>query len=136
METKSEAFHRLASRRVEGLEDALRILGHLASPSYEWTPNEVRAYFARLDAARDAALARFQETKRWRSTEPVAPDATPEPEPEPEEDAPVRAAPRARVLPIGQIIREAGNCRETLAEMIALQRVVIDDLQAKIERTV
>lgn len=134
METKSEAFHRLASRRVEGLEDALRILGHLASPSYEWTPDEVRAYFARLDAARDAALARFQETKRWRSTEPEpAPVVEPEPEPE---NAPVRAAPRARVLPIGQIIREAGNCRETLAEMIALQRVVIDDLQAKIERTV
>lgn len=132
METKSEAFHRLASRRVEGLEDALRILGHLASPSYEWTPDEVRAYFARLDAARDAALARFQETKRWRSTEP---EPAPVVEPEPE-NAPVRAAPRARVLPIGQIIREAGNCRETLAEMIALQRVVIDDLQAKIERTV
>jgi len=66
MSEKNLNFHRLAEKRIENIEEAFRIFSNLSGPSYERSPDEVMAYFVRIDAARDQALARFQEQKWWR----------------------------------------------------------------------
>lgn len=56
------------------------MLSNLSGPSYEWSPAEVMAYLDRIDAAKEEALARFKETKRWRTATPLAGAASPAPE--------------------------------------------------------
>jgi hypothetical protein len=71
MSEKHDNFVRLAAARVEAVADAIRILSNLSGPSYEWDTGEVLAIFAEIDAAKDKALQRFRETRRW--VEPQAP---------------------------------------------------------------
>ncbi|PZR93486.1 MAG: hypothetical protein DI537_10210 [Stutzerimonas stutzeri] len=156
---KSANFHRIATKRTDAIVDALRVFSNLSGPSYEWSPEEVMAYLGQIDAAQAEALARFKETKRWRTSAPAAIDK-PEPvlpaqhdpaaelaEAEPVEDEPASdATPIAvqrpqsekvaahkghpRHLTIAQIMTECEDDREMLAEMVRLQRMVIYD-QAK-----
>lgn len=72
MSEKNDKFHELAKKRVETINNAVRILGNLHPASYEWTPAEVQEYFGQIHGALDEAMARFKETKRWRMAEPQA----------------------------------------------------------------
>src|SRR5436853_2087057 len=51
-ETKSEAFHRVARARlgrlVGAVDSALTVFENLSGGAYEWTPDEVDAYMAKL----------------------------------------------------------------------------------------
>jgi hypothetical protein len=135
-ETKSESFHRLAGKRVETIEDALRIFSNLSGPSYEWTPAEVETYFSRIDAAKGIALQRFTETKRWTVDNPTPPPADEPEEPAEALPAPVIAKPAAIPLRQAEMLRiwdEAGNEQGILLEMIAMQREVIANLQRTID---
>lgn len=156
MSDKNDDFHRLALKRVENVANALRIFSNLSGPSYEWDPAEVMAYVGQIEAALADAVARFQETKRWRTAAPApsvdpaphepppqtpdAPELSPAPAPDPvaEPAAPQRTAalsPEARRrLTIGQIIDEARDDREALAEMVFLQKQVIANLQSALDR--
>lgn len=153
-ETKSEAFHRLATKRVETILDAIRIFSNLSGPSYEWTPEEVDTYFGQIENGLAEAMARFQDTKRWKQSgysgrpmtslfESLTPEQKeavltydgPEDHGDPEgpKEEPAPPAKRSRQMAIGDIIREANNDRETLAEVIALQREVIERQQVQLD---
>jgi hypothetical protein len=150
-ETKNEAFHRLAGKRMETITNAIRIFGNLSGPSYDWSPAEVLAYIAQIDQAKNEALDGFKDTKRWRlaapqevaearAADPVSTDADDaEAAPEPPEDGsgPNQSwkhlpQPRPRQFTFTEIIREAGDTVESLAEMIAMQREVIEWLQGEL----
>lgn len=132
-ETKSESFHRLAGKRVETIEDALRIFSNLSGPSYEWTQTEVEAYFARIRAAEEVALQRFADTKRWQ-IQALLPAEEEEPEASvettPDASPPPTSGRESRMV---DIWKEAGEDAEILAEMVAMQREVIANLQATID---
>lgn len=161
MSEKHANFHRIATNRVDVIVDTFRKIANLSGPNYEWSPEEVMSYFAQVDAAKDAALARFHETKRWRT---AAPEAAESSEPAPETDLaaqdepsealsspeaahsstgeePVtkpaeRAAPsktgHPRNLTIAQILTECEDDREMLAEMVRLQRMMIYEQSARL----
>ena len=143
-ETKNEAFHRLAQARKEALLEKIRLFGQLSGPSYDWTPDEVWAYFGEITQALEAALARFQEQKRWgASAEPV--DAAPEPPEGGESPSPIpaesnepvdqgAARERRRRRSIGELIEAARNDTEMLPEMLVLQKEVIADLQRQLNQ--
>ena len=137
METKAQAFHRLAGKRVEAIEDAMRIFGNLAGPSYEWTPDEVLALVARIEAATAAALARFQDTRRWPSSlakpveTPIAAPAVLDQVLEALAPAPTRSARRAT---IAEAVAAAHRDEPAaLAELIAMQGEVIENLQTRLD---
>lgn len=50
-ESKHEKFQRLSSSRLEKALDAIRVIGNLASPNYEWTQEEARGLVQELDTA-------------------------------------------------------------------------------------
>jgi hypothetical protein len=156
MSEKHANFHRVAERRTDSIVDALRVLSNLSGPSYEWSPAEVMAYLDRIDAAKEEALARFKETKRWRTATPLDGAESPAPEAaaemadeidaatesdEVDEDQDVdqvsvalkpadKPAPHKghpRSLTIAQIMAECADDREMLAEMVRLQRMLIHD---------
>ena len=140
-ETKHQAFHRLAQARKEALLDKVRLFGQLSGPSYDWTPDEVWAYFEEITQGLEQALARFQEQKRWgpspASTAPAAPqpdDEAPS-DPEPEADLPPLdplTKEQWRKLTIGQMIERAKNDPEHLPTMLVLQQEMIADLTAQL----
>ena len=145
-ETKSQAFHRLARNRVDALLDKARLFGQLSGPSYDWSPDEVWAYFGEITQALEQALARFQEQKRWKTGETgegsqaqaeapaEAEAAAPENPAEPAiEEAPVETRYDRRKRTIKELIEGARNDPEMLPEMLAMQREVIDQQQAIIE---
>lgn len=156
MSEKNANFHRVAERRTESIVDALRVLSNLSGASYEWSPAEVMAYLDRIDAAKDEALARFKETKRWKTATPIdgaeaavpaaavemtdqADDAVASDDVDADQDAdqaPVAVKPadkpaphkgHPRSLTIAQIMAECADDREMLAEMVRLQRMLIHD---------
>ncbi len=139
-ETKNEAFHRLAQSRKEALLDKARLFGQLSGPSYDWTQEEVYAYFQEIALGCEEAFKRFQEQKRWTgerseaqaSAEAKAPESLDELEPESLTPIPeTRAQKRSRT--IGELIKAAANDTEMLPEMIAMQKEVIADLQRKLD---
>lgn len=139
-ETKSEAFHRLAQARKEALLEKIRLFGKLSGPSYDWTPDEVWAYFGEITQALEATLARFQEQKRWGSgeagegletqapaiaeAEAEEPESLSEPEPETKY--------QVRKRTIGELIKAAEHDVEMLPEMLVLQREMITNLQKQL----
>jgi hypothetical protein len=136
-ETKSETFHRLAAKRVEDIADKLRIWSNLSGPSNEFTGDEVLSYAAQIEAALAKAVDRFRETKCWRLNPPTgaepppAPVPEPAPEPAPEISEPAPRGEAHRRFTITEIIKEAGNDNSILAEMIYLQRQVIESMKAE-----
>lgn len=139
---KNEAFHRLATKRADTITDAIRVFSNLSSANYNWTPDEVTTYFTRLQAALDGALTCFtSQPKRWHLEVPEREVSAPS-DPEPTSIVTVRehsaselaalaraSPPMPRMPTITEVIREAGNSLETLAEMIVLQRQVIERMQ-------
>lgn len=147
MSEKNQAFHRLAEKRVESIADALRIFSNLSGPSYEWSPDEVMAYIRQIDEAKHAMLARFIETKRWQTTGAPDPDEDEDDDGEDQiidetekweskiSDEPVLAASKQqkRAGLITEILAGQDD-REALAEMVAMQREVIERLQAELDQ--
>lgn len=148
MSEKNEKFHRLAEKRTAAVVNDLRIFAHCSNPGHEWSPAEVMAYFAKIDAARDEALTCFTATKRWKAAaaaEAPSPDlvdevqvtveAGPAEQPPPLPDLPPAASGGPyRKMTIGEVIAAASDDRETLAEIIILQRRVISDQQQRLDK--
>lgn len=148
MSEKNQAFHRLATKRVETIAEALRIFSNLSGPSYEWSPDEVLAYFNQINRARDEAIERFRDTKRWRDSpshivdkQEASPELAEVAEVEPAEEAvetPAEEAPaqknrqEKRQGLIAEIMA-SGDTVETMAETVAMQREVIERLQQVID---
>lgn len=152
-EEKHDNFVRLAEKRIETVQDAIRIFSNLSGPSYEWSPDEVLAYFDRLQASIDEALGRFKEQKKWReqggadgaprpavasavvdtipdyvhNSEPeLADDETPQVETLEPAHAENSRKERRRNLSIGELIADAQQDSGVLANTIVLQREVIE----------
>ena len=160
MSEKHENFVRLAEARLDSITDAMRIFSNLSGPSYEWSTEEVLAYFARIDEAKEKALARFRENKKWiepdkavASTageqlapsfaEPEASSASTLQEPQADSTTEASAEPEAevrssrsdrRAFTVGQLMKQVEKAGpEMLAEMVAMQREVIDGLQSQLD---
>jgi hypothetical protein len=135
MSEKREAFVRLSEKRLDTIEDAVRIWSNLSGPSYEWTPDEVLAQSARITAAVGTAMARFQESKHWAAGMPQeAPEQPAEPDPAPEAPTTPAASITPRQAAMLRIWDEASNEEGALVEMLAMQREVIAGLQSDIDK--
>lgn len=144
MSEKHEAFVRLSTKRLETIEDAIRIYSNLSGPSYEWTMDEVRQGFNRISEATGTALMRFTESRLWEKAardEGIEPHEQPQEAPEEAaEPDPAPAAPTAPVTSItprqAEMLRiwaEPRNEEGALLEMLAMQREVIAHLQSIID---
>lgn len=125
---KSEAFHRLARKRVDTTLEAIRIFSNLSSANYVWTSDEVLSYVGEIEHALGEALSLFSsQKKRWpvETITASSPPPPPPPTPEPVEIPTPRKSPET----IWEIIQAANNDREVLAEIIRLQRQVIERYQ-------
>lgn len=143
-ETKSEAFHRLATARIEVVEDKIRIFSNLSGANYEWTQAEVMEYLYRIEAATLAAVDRFAEnTKRWPVEETEPENETIESIVDADEDDVTPEAIeilRKKAEPylkkhgkLTEILQELGPNEEAQLEMIDMQREVIKNLQAQLD---
>lgn len=140
MSEKHDNFVRLSEKRLETIEDAIRIWSNLSGPSYEFTHDEIMAGLVRIDVAAIGASVRFKESKCWRDQQgaPEMPQEATEQaaEPVPETEAPLVPAegitPRQREML--RIWDEAANEQGMLVEMLAMQREVIAGLQSDIEK--
>lgn len=137
-ETKSQVFHRLAAKRVEDIADKIRIFSNLAGPANEFTAAEVIDYVTQIEAALATALNRFKDTKCWRLSASHLPAEVPEIADTPPEivehrsdveDEPDPQPKYRRRSVIAQIIADAKDDPEALAEMVAMQRTVIESLR-------
>ena len=61
---KRERFQTLSARRLDQTQHLLRLLGNLSGHAYEWHPDEVKALFAGVRQAVDAAELRFRRAQR------------------------------------------------------------------------
>ena len=75
MESKNEKFRRLAKRRAEIAADALRKLGNLSSPNYEYSGQEVDQLFRYIDTRVKAAKQEFMRHGKRGASEFRWPDA-------------------------------------------------------------
>jgi len=65
MESKSERFKRVATRRTNAILKQLDVLGHCANRSaYDYTDEEVNKIFAEIDKAMKLVKMRFQLNDR------------------------------------------------------------------------
>ena len=64
VESKHDKFKRLASQRVTNAIKKIELISHLASSSYESTPEEVEKIFTALQQTLDGAKDKFSKTKR------------------------------------------------------------------------
>jgi hypothetical protein len=140
MSDKYAAFLRLSEKRLETIEDAVRIWSNLSGPSYEFTAVEVMAGVDRIRGAAIKALERFRDTRQWRlqaGTEEYAGETQEDPEepaaPELEASSASDGGITARQAEMLRIWDEASNETGMLLEMLAMQREVIAHLQAKID---
>lgn len=62
-ESKAERFERLATARMEAALKRIELIGNLAGPGYESTPEQQAAMWKALDDAIAAVKARFQPKK-------------------------------------------------------------------------
>jgi hypothetical protein len=140
MSEKHDAFVRLSAKRLETIEDAIRIWSNLSGPSYQFTIDEVMAGVERIITAAVNAKIRFSDSRCWRDQDdaPARPQEATEQaaEPVPEPEAPTVPAdgitPRQREML--RIWDEAANEQGMLVEMLAMQREVIAGLQSEIDR--
>jgi hypothetical protein len=65
VETKGEAFKRLAERRTNAVLDRIRVLGNLSNPyAYEYTEEDVRAIFAAVEQELKVTRAKFHNQRK------------------------------------------------------------------------
>ena len=60
-ETKNEKFKRLATKRVQNATSKVELIGNLASPSYEYSAEEVEKILAALQESVDKVKAAFSK---------------------------------------------------------------------------
>jgi hypothetical protein len=139
MSEKHEAFVRLSAKRLETIEDAIRIWSNLSGPSYQFSTREVHAGIERIQTGVLAAYERFKDSKCWRDQEdaPEVPAEAPEeaagPDPVPESPTVPETGITARQREMLRIWDEPRNEEGALLEMLAMQREVIAHLQATID---
>ncbi len=63
-ESKRDRFERIAKARMNKALTAIRLLGNLSSPNYEWTQNDVRAISDTLQFAVNETLAKFRRREK------------------------------------------------------------------------
>ena len=61
-ESARRRFVRIGQARMVNALHAIRLIGNLASPGYEWTPDDVSLLHNTLMEAIDSAFARFQKS--------------------------------------------------------------------------
>lgn len=137
-ETKSEAFHRLATARLEVVEDKIRIFGNLSASNYLWTQAEVMEYLYLIEAAVLAVVDRFAENKkRWKSEDPSSgAQAISEMETETfDADAidETMVAGRRIIKENGAVLSALAASEQSDAEMVIMQKKVIENLQAQLD---
>ena len=64
LESKSERFKRLASKRVNATMKQIELIGNLSSGSYEYSEEQVSKIFDTLQESLDSAKAKFSKTKQ------------------------------------------------------------------------
>ncbi len=65
VETKRDAFTRLAERRTNGVLEKIRVLGNLSNPyAYEYSDEDVRQIFGAIEAELKLTKLKFQNPKR------------------------------------------------------------------------
>ena len=65
VETKREAFLRLAQKRTENVLNRIRILSNCANPyAYDYTDEDVRKIFEAIESEIDVAKSRFERYRR------------------------------------------------------------------------
>jgi len=62
-ESKSDKFKRLASKRVVNAISKIELITNLASPGYEYTPEEVTKILTALQGSVDKVKAAFSKQK-------------------------------------------------------------------------
>jgi len=60
-ETKNEKFKRLATKRVQNAIAKVELVGNLASPSYEYSAEEVEKILAAMQETLDKVKAAFSK---------------------------------------------------------------------------
>ena len=60
-ESKSDKFKRLATKRVKNAISKIEIIGNLASPGYEYTPEEAESISNALQGSVDKVKAAFSK---------------------------------------------------------------------------
>jgi len=60
-ETKNEKFKRLATKRVQNAIAKVELVGNLASPSYEYSAEEVEKILAAIQETLDKVKAAFSK---------------------------------------------------------------------------
>lgn len=70
-ETARERFVRLGNKRGNKVLDSVRLLGQLATPSYEYTPADVEAIFTAIRTSLEAAEKKFAQPTTRGKVEPV-----------------------------------------------------------------
>lgn len=63
VESRREKFLRLAQPRMQNALRSIRLLGNLASPTYEWTEADIAKMYATLQTAVEDHFARFKKEK-------------------------------------------------------------------------
>ncbi|MBL7069259.1 MAG: hypothetical protein ISS34_05330 [Candidatus Omnitrophica bacterium] len=63
-ENKHDKFKRLATQRVTNAIKKIELMGNLAGPGYESTPEEVEKIFKALQDTLDGVKEKFSKTKR------------------------------------------------------------------------
>lgn len=62
-ESKTDKFKRLANARVNVALKRIKLIGNLAGPGYEYTPEQVKAIEDALADAVESTMAKFDKTK-------------------------------------------------------------------------
>ena len=68
VESKSDKFKRLATKRVKNAIAKVELIGNLASPGYEYTPEEVEKILCALQESVDKIKASFSKQKPGKTT--------------------------------------------------------------------
>jgi hypothetical protein len=114
MSEKSDNFKRIAERRTADLVHAIKLIGNLSGPSYEFDPQDVFAMFGAIDDALNVAQARFEKSKIFREAgASFYRSDVPSPIP----------------IPAAPVSKEETDAQE----QIRLQRQVIDNLQKRLD---
>jgi len=65
LESKEEAFRRLATKRTNAVLERIRVLGHCANPQlYDYTQEDVRKIFQAIEKELRIVKIRFQNSSK------------------------------------------------------------------------
>ena len=127
LSAKAQNFQRLSSKRLQATLEAFRILGHVTNRyTYEYTPEQAQDIVDQLQAAVDTLRAEFGLPTPGLPVEIPAP---------PPPRQPVESFQQKCRLPVSLARQlELADIEEpqTLADIVALQRRVIEAMQEKL----